>query len=98
MLLVINIAGPILTWRMMRLNSDLERSKAQLSTTVVQLSKTAGDLTVSRNEAQNRAAENLRLAQVAQTAGRREARAPFAGRGPRENRAVDVVCGRNEPG
>lgn len=51
LLLVINVAGPVLTLRMARLNSELKASEGRLSTTVVKLTSTAEELTKARNEA-----------------------------------------------
>lgn len=70
MLLIINIAGPLVTWRMARLNRELRSSEAELTGAVEQLSQTAQELTVSRNEAQRRATENLQLARDAESARR----------------------------
>lgn len=63
LLLVINVVGPLLTWRMARLNSELRQSEGRLNVTVVKLTSTAEELTKARNEAV-RQAEQAEIAKL----------------------------------
>ncbi|MHB8952099.1 MAG: protein kinase domain-containing protein [Pirellulaceae bacterium] len=63
LLLVINISGPLFTWRLARLNSELRQSQGKLS-------KAVNDLTEARDAAEKQSTENLQLAHVADGARR----------------------------
>lgn len=68
LLLVINIAGPLLTWSLVRVNHQLNQSKMELTAAVEKLRITATDLRDSRAAAQDWASENEQLARVAEQA------------------------------
>ncbi|MCA9058634.1 MAG: protein kinase, partial [Planctomycetaceae bacterium] len=71
LLLIVNIAGPIYTWRIAQLNENLTQSERNLSTTIAHLQKTTLELSDARDEAQKIAADNLNLAVDAETARQR---------------------------